>query len=152
MSKDLLGASFDKASRFLYTYPGPQKTYNVTDTSPQKLFQYCVGSHIDSASIRKLGVAYNACLRYIHGLDRRENVVNLQCSITGLNLKASATLQQLKFMFKIIHTQHPSYLFSVYNIHIYNRVYRKRGDFANPNGHAIVIKYDSFQEFLHSNF
>jgi hypothetical protein len=27
---------------------------------------------------------------------------------------------------------------------VYTRVYRKRGDFANPNGHAIVIKYDSF--------
>jgi Reverse transcriptase (RNA-dependent DNA polymerase) len=67
---------------------------------PHINYSNIVYSHIDSASLRKLGVAYNACLRYIHGLDRRESVANLQCSITGLNLKASATLQQLKFMFK----------------------------------------------------
>jgi hypothetical protein len=60
-------------------------------------------------SSSKLGVAFNACLRYVHGIGRRESVADLQCSITGLNLKDSATLQQLKFLFKIIHTQHPSH-------------------------------------------
>jgi hypothetical protein len=44
-------ASFDKASRFLYTYPGPHINYSNI-----------VYSHIDSASLRKLLVAYNACL------------------------------------------------------------------------------------------
>jgi hypothetical protein len=71
-------------------------------------------AHIDSASSRKLGVAYNACLRYVHGLRRRESVADLQCSINGLNLKASATFQQLKCLFKILHTQHPSYIFSLF--------------------------------------
>jgi hypothetical protein len=36
-------------------------------------------------------------------------------------------------------------------IHLYIRVGRKRGVFANPNGHAIVIKYGPFKEFLHLN-
>jgi hypothetical protein len=49
--------------------------------------------HIDSASSRKLGVAFNACLRYVHGIGRRESVAHLQTSINGLGLEASATLQ-----------------------------------------------------------
>jgi hypothetical protein len=72
-----------------------------------------VFAQIDAASARKLGVAYNACLRYIHGLQRRDSMSELQNSITGLTLKASATLQILKFLFKFIHSQHPSYIFSL---------------------------------------
>jgi hypothetical protein len=72
-----------------------------------------VYAHIDSASSRKLGVAFNSCLRYVHGLGRRDSVAHLQCSINGLGLKASATLQQLRFLFKVMQSQHPSYIFSL---------------------------------------
>jgi hypothetical protein len=72
-----------------------------------------VFSHIDSASSRKIGVAYNACLRYIHGLGRRDSVTDLQESITGLNLQNSATLQLLKFVFKVKYSRHPSYIYSL---------------------------------------
>jgi hypothetical protein len=40
------------------------------------------------------GLAFNACLRYVHvhGKGRRESVADFQCSINGLDLKDSATL------------------------------------------------------------
>jgi Reverse transcriptase (RNA-dependent DNA polymerase) len=72
-----------------------------------------VYAHVDSASARKLGVAINACIRYIHGLGRRDSVRDLQSSITGLPLRAAATLQILKFLFKIMKSQHPSYIFTL---------------------------------------
>jgi Reverse transcriptase (RNA-dependent DNA polymerase) len=71
-----------------------------------------VYAHIDSGSSNRLRVAYNACLRYVHGLGRRDSVADLQHSINGFGLKESAVIQQLKFLFKIIHFQHPSYLSS----------------------------------------
>jgi Reverse transcriptase (RNA-dependent DNA polymerase) len=73
-----------------------------------------VYAHIDSASSRKLGAAFNACLRYVHGIRRRDGVSELQTSISGLTLKDTATLQILKFLFKIMHTRHPSYIFSLF--------------------------------------
>ncbi len=69
--------------------------------------------HTDSTSARKLGVAYNACVRYVNGLGRRESVRELQGCINGLTLEKSATLQLVKFLFKVISTQHPSYIFSL---------------------------------------
>jgi hypothetical protein len=45
-----------------------------------------VYAHVDNASSRKLGVAFNACLRYVHGLRRRDGVSELQTSITGVTL------------------------------------------------------------------
>jgi hypothetical protein len=69
-------------------------------------------AHIDVASARKLGVANNACLRYIHGVQSRDSS-KLQNRITRLTLKASATLQIFKFLYKIIHFQHLSYIFSL---------------------------------------
>jgi hypothetical protein len=108
---------------------------------PHINYSNIVYSHIDGRSSSKLGVAYNACLRYVHGIGRRESVADLQCSITGLNLKDSATLQQLKFLFKIIHTQHPSYLFSLLQYGSSQRtnnfnlpVYR-----SNAVGHSFVV-------------
>jgi hypothetical protein len=104
MSENILGFTLDKTSCVLHPYNGPQK-----------LVQSLILAHINYsyASSRKLGVASNSCLRYVHGLGRRDSVAHLQCSINGLGLKASATLQQLRFLFKVMQSQHPSYIFSL---------------------------------------
>lgn len=72
-----------------------------------------VFTHIDKASERKLGVAYNACLRYVNGLGREARMRDYQLCITGLTLEKTAVLQRLKFLFKVMHSQHPSYIYSL---------------------------------------
>jgi hypothetical protein len=55
---------------------------------------------------------YNACLRYVYKRSKRDSLQNLQTSLWGLILENSAKVQQLTFLFKILHLRHPSYLYT----------------------------------------
>jgi hypothetical protein len=69
----------------------------------------------DSASQRRLGIAFKACLRYIHLRRRLDHVSHLESTVTGTLLVDNARIQLLSFLYKILHVRHPSYLFSLFH-------------------------------------
>jgi hypothetical protein len=70
----------------------------------------------DFASQRRLGVAFKACLRYIHMRRRLDNVSHLESTVTGtLLVDDNNRIQLLSFLYKILHVRHPSYLFSLFH-------------------------------------
>jgi hypothetical protein len=69
----------------------------------------------DAASQQRLHVAFRACLRYIHCLRRRDHVSHLETSVTGLSLSDYFRVRLISFLFKALHTRHPSYLFSLFH-------------------------------------
>jgi hypothetical protein len=71
------------------------------------------GAH--SASQRRLGVAFKACLRYIHMKRRLDHVSHLESTVTGTLLVDNARIQLLSFLYTILHIRHPSYLFSLFH-------------------------------------
>jgi hypothetical protein len=73
-----------------------------------------VFSTYDSASKRKLQKAYNACLRYVYKRSKRDSLQDIQTSLWGLTPENSAKVQQLTFLFKILHLRHPSYLYTLF--------------------------------------
>jgi hypothetical protein len=58
-----------------------------------------------------LGIAFKACLRYIH---LRRRLDHLESTVTGTLLVDYAKIQLLSFLYKILHVRHPSYLFSLF--------------------------------------
>jgi hypothetical protein len=69
----------------------------------------------DSASQLGLGIAFKACLRYIHMRRRVDHVSHLESTVTGTLLNDNARIQLLSFSYKILHVRHPSYLFSLFH-------------------------------------
>jgi hypothetical protein len=69
----------------------------------------------DSASQRRLGIAFKACLRYIHMKRRLDHVSHLESTVTGTVLVDNASIQLLLFLYKILYVRHPSYLFSLFH-------------------------------------
>jgi hypothetical protein len=68
----------------------------------------------DSASQRKVGVEFKACLRYIHMRRRLDHVSHLESTVMGTLLVDNARIQLMSFLNKILHIRHPSYLFSLF--------------------------------------
>jgi hypothetical protein len=64
----------------------------------------------DSATQRWLGVAFKACLRYIHMRRRLDHVSHLESTVMD-----NARINFLSFLYKILHVRHPSYLFSLFH-------------------------------------
>jgi hypothetical protein len=65
----------------------------------------------DSASQRRLRVAFKACLRYIHIRRRLDHVSHLESAVTGTLLVDYSRIQLLS----LLHVRHPSYLFSLFH-------------------------------------
>lgn len=81
------------------------------------MISYCdvIYSNLSVASKRILTVAFNSCVRFVYCLGRRDHVSNyvyrlLGCSFEDLFLKRLAI-----FMFNIIKTGKPAYLFNKLN-------------------------------------
>jgi len=73
-----------------------------------------VYSSWDSASVKKLQKAYNACLRYVYKRGWRDSLRDVQHGIWGSTPAKSTKIQQLSFLYKILHQQHPSYLYTLF--------------------------------------
>jgi hypothetical protein len=56
---------------------------------------------VDSASQRRLNVAFNSCLRYVHDILRREHVSHLVPTIIGVLLATHLKIYLLMFLFKV---------------------------------------------------
>jgi hypothetical protein len=75
-----------------------------------------VFSTVDSASQRRLNVAFNFCLRYVHNIPRWEHVSHLVPTIIiGVSLANHLRIHLLTFLFKFLHIRHPCYLLTVFH-------------------------------------
>jgi hypothetical protein len=74
-----------------------------------------VFSTVDSASQRRLNVAFNSCLRYVHDIPRREHVSHLVPTSIGVLLAIHLRIHILKFLFKVLHIMHPCYLLTLFH-------------------------------------
>jgi hypothetical protein len=77
---------------------------------PHINYGYVVFSTFDSVSQRRLNVAFNSCLRYVHDVARREHVSHLVPTIIGVSLATHLRIHHLTFLFKVLHIRHPCYL------------------------------------------
>jgi hypothetical protein len=74
----------------------------------------------DSTSQRRLGVAFKACLRYIHMKRRLDNVSHLESTVTGTSLVDYSRIQLLSFQYQILHVCHHFYLFFSVSFHLFH--------------------------------
>jgi hypothetical protein len=62
---------------------------------------------VDSASQRRLNVAFNSCLRYVHDILRQEHVSHLVPTVIGVSLVTHLVIHLLTFLFMVLHIRHP---------------------------------------------
>jgi hypothetical protein len=74
-----------------------------------------VFSTVDSVSQRRLNVAYNSYLRYVHDIPCWEYVSHLVPTIISVSLATHLKIHLLTFLFKILHIRHPCYLFTLFH-------------------------------------
>jgi hypothetical protein len=74
-----------------------------------------VFSTVDSTSQRRLNVAFNSCLRYVHDIPHREHVSHLVPTIIGVSLSTHLRIHLLTFLFKVLQIRHPCYLFTLFH-------------------------------------
>jgi hypothetical protein len=74
-----------------------------------------VFSTVGSASQRRLNVAFNSSLRYVHDIPRQEHVSHLVPTIIGVSLVTNLRIHLLTFLFKVLHTRLPCYLFTLFH-------------------------------------
>jgi hypothetical protein len=70
---------------------------------------------VDSVSQRRLNVAFNFCLRYVHDIPCREHVSHLAPTIIGVSLATHLKIHLLTFLFKVLHIKHPCYLSTLFH-------------------------------------
>jgi hypothetical protein len=75
----------------------------------------------DAASQRILNMAFRACLRYIHILRRLDHESHLETSDMGALLADYTRIQQLSFLYKVLHARLPCYLFSLFSFALFAR-------------------------------
>lgn len=77
-------------------------------------FTYCdfVYSNASMASMHKLRVALNACVRYVHNLSRYSRVTHLQKSLLGCSFWRFFEYRTCLLFYKIINCRAPNYLVS----------------------------------------
>jgi hypothetical protein len=91
----------------------------------------------DSASQRRLEIAFKACMRYIHMRRRFDHVSYLESSVTGTLLVDNARIQLLSGLYKIRHVHHPSYLFSLFHFALSART---KNLWSWVTGHEILCR------------
>ena len=78
----------------------------------------------DSQSKYRLKLAFNSCIRYIHGLRKFDHVSDFQDTLLGVPFMVYLQVRVLCFIFKILHVKHPSYLYSLLTFSSSPRVFR----------------------------
>jgi hypothetical protein len=68
----------------------------------------------DAASRSRVGVAFRACLRYIHMRGRFDHVSHLESTVMGVTQGISDRIQLRSFLYKVLHVCHSCYLFSLF--------------------------------------
>jgi hypothetical protein len=83
-----------------YTPFGVRKKLVVSLEMPHINYGNVVFSTVDSASQRRLSVAFNSGLRYVHDIPRREPVSQLAPTIIAVSLATHLKIHLLTFLFK----------------------------------------------------
>jgi hypothetical protein len=96
-----------------YTPFGVRKKLVVLLVIPHINYGNVDFSTVDAASQRRLNVAFNSCLRYVHDIPHREHVSLLAPTIIGVSLATHLKIHLLTFLFKVLHIRHPCYLFMI---------------------------------------
>jgi hypothetical protein len=81
-------------------FPVRKRFVQSLDT-PHINYGNIVCSSVDSASQGRIGVVFNACLRYIHRGRPRDHISHLESSGTSISLETSARAQFLTFVLLI---------------------------------------------------
>jgi len=76
---------------------------------------------LDSASMHKLQVAFNYATRYVYCLRRREGVSEWSREILGCTVEEYLKIRSCLFLFKLINTQNPPYLYEKLRLSQSNR-------------------------------
>ena len=100
-------------------------------------FNYCdvlYGPCLTVRCRRRVQVVQNACLRYVHGLGRREHVSHWLGRTGWLNMQQTRTLHSLSMFHKIVCSHKPSYLYSriTFRTDVHNINVRRRMDVSVP--------------------
>lgn len=78
---------------------------------PNLLYGCELFSQTDAASTRKLNVAYNGIIRYVHGLRKYDRLGGLSTSLYGVSLDNLFKIKLLLQLHKIVYLETPIYLF-----------------------------------------
>jgi hypothetical protein len=98
-----------------YTPFRVKKKLGVSLIMPHINYGNVVFATVDYALQRRLNVAFNSCLRYVHDIRRREHVSHFVPTIIGVSLVTYLKIHLLTFLFKILHIRHPCYLFTLFH-------------------------------------
>lgn len=80
-------------------------------------------SCMDSISKQKLNVAFNSCIRFVHSLRPSDYVSHMTHCIFGSSLMTHFTIEICKYIFKIIRSRVPEYLYDKFEFSSSNRTY-----------------------------
>lgn len=79
---------------------------------PHFLYGDFILSNASVASIDRLRVALNACVRYVYNLSRYDSVTTYQSNLLGCPFSQFIKFRSSVTLFRIIHSQKPNYLFT----------------------------------------
>jgi hypothetical protein len=99
-----------------YTPLGVRKKLVVSLIMPHINYGNVVFSTVDSASQRRLNVAFNSCLHYVHDIPRREHVSHLVSAIIDVSL-TYLRIHLLTFLFMVLQL---CYFFNVVSFHFFS--------------------------------
>jgi hypothetical protein len=100
-----LDSAFLKASYATHTTFEVRRRLVLSLILPHVNYGNIVFTSADSATQRRLGVEFKACLRYMHLKKQLDHVSHLESTVTGTLLVDNA---------RILHVRHLSYLFSLF--------------------------------------
>lgn len=87
------------------------------------IFTYCdtVFCTLDAGSCRRIQVAFNSCIRYIHNLRYYDHVSHLESCVLGVPLMVYYKFRVACFLYKLIVTAKPGYLYQRLNFALSSR-------------------------------
>lgn len=105
------------------------------------LFNYCsvVIGTLDSYCKRKYDIAFNTCLRYIYGLRKYDSISDFRKNILGCDLHNYLKFRTCCFLYKLIDSKTPKYL--------YNKI-----NFGRSTRTRCLIPHTNFTAQLNSSF
>jgi len=87
---------------------------NLVKTLIMPHFIYCYEVYafgLDDECKRVLTKAFDACVRYVFGIRRRESVRDFRNRILGIGILEYVEFRSLLFLFKVVKTRSPSYIY-----------------------------------------
>lgn len=125
-----------------------------------------ITGELSKANLLLLQRAYNAMIRFVHGLRKFDHISHLSCSLLRLPLDKHLCFRRMLFLYNIIRNKQPSYLYKrlefsrsnrTFNINIpvYKYDFAKKGFFVNDiifwNSLPLAIKNSTSAKMFKDN-